>query len=60
MRIGLEARVMHHAVYTLAMPSDALHTEVWKAAAGGHCSVAAGGVTLSHGEEKYGGGGISR
>ena len=51
---------MHHVAYTLVMPSDALHTEVWKAAAGGHCGVAAGGVTLSHGEEKYGGGRISR
>jgi len=48
---------MNHDAYTLVMPSDALHTEAWKAAA---CGVAAVGVTLSHGEEKHGGGGISQ
>ena len=52
---------MNHDAYTLVMPSDALHTAAWKAAAAEcHCGVAAVGVTVSHGEEKHGGGGISR
>jgi|GEM_PF-4285028 len=33
MRIGPEACVMHHDASTRAMPSDALHTAAWKAAA---------------------------
>ena len=50
-RVSLEARGMMQAVSTRAMPSDTLYTTA---------KGAAGGVTLSYGEDTYGGGDLSQ